>query len=872
MKFRNALALFLISIFSSTTVFCAYIVSDDVYDDSIKLDDSNSSSYNKVNFIDNNKILKTMYVKDGEFVTLNDLPSNEDYIINGNDTEIVRWEDGNNVLSVDNNGYTLGIQVYSDLNFSKTTEKLVSGGVPTSGNETDFSSSGNVETGFIDGDVNINGNEIIINEGQNNDVDSANEVTIDMPVISDSTITTNFKTAPNNEEGISQDLGNSGTTQHSTDTTIGLEDPTDEIVSNNYYKPNKNTSSSINPCVTRIKLGQDTSILAGTTFNIGARTGFYNGNGWSQFNWQGFINGSFNELDLNGHTLVIGNGCTLNAIGSIVDSAGTGKIIIENGGTLQATFVVEDQAHETHMPVAYLYGDPIFKMYRCPYINAKVVFKKGSSFYGYCRIDFGGDSNGNYYDKLLGLIGCGSEFMVDMSDSASNSYITREPYYDADLINYVDGESVTKNNIVYQKFKYNIYDAKIKIHSFDFQSISISGMNFDIDWNRTDTYIPPYFSFYVFNSEITIDNNYIFFPGSYLYIDESSNLILTAGNYGEYELSGIGDVVFNYDGSLPDYYQNVGGLMFIHEKFDYTECYRNGSADTEYGWVDDVDNDKGEKNNNGTHNLIFSGTTKFWIYQNEFYSAKADIDGTIEFDNNVSLYKENYHLGGEINITDVDMFATNVNNSGKVNLFNSIFTGATNAFKLAGKVRFNVSDYYAYPLVSNNNVLMNLNENNKVRDDFKSKIIRYDFDFGSINDGENYYIYIYKDYKGVYNNWVNHLNKVSYKSKWVIGDWLPKIYDLSQWSSTSECVDDLRVVLTKVVNLDTANQIYTVDGGQYIYFHGGFFKYENGKVDIHKFRNDDSNYPSSYGGDDTRKVIFDTTGGDYYSHAAWRLA
>lgn len=212
-------------------------------------------------------------------------------------------------------------------------------------------------------------------------------------------------------------------------------------------------------------------------------------------------------------------------------------------------------------------------------------------------------------------------------------------------------------------------------------------------------------------------------------------------------------------------------------------------------------------------------------------------------------------------------FKYKVNTRDDVRLMNASVDSSTNHLKAAllsmnRRVKFNIADYYVYPLVSNGNVLMDLTNPNKVRDDYLYNEVSYDFKNGIISTtSSEVYAIIFSKQDGssfTYNSSATHLNNIGYASP----------------SNRYSQQNDLDI---NVFQLDSfANNIATVStstlnssSGQFIYFHGSFFQYSNGEVDISKFRARDSKYPDD--GRSTRKVAYQDNVG-YYGHGAWRLS
>ena len=286
----------------STSAISNYIIfGNDISGNSsdIIVNGSEDDSYTKVTFYGDNT--NYLYVKKGETITIDDIPSSLN-------NSLIEWKkdstSGDTILSVLNNGYSDGYVVTQDLNLYSSQIDLT--GVMSPTNNEISKDENNPDD---DGNINISGNTVKIEEGDNNR-NTITEINIDKPIFNNSTIQSTFKDQDGNES-LEQNIAvGSGEYQHTNDTTIGLEDPSSkETIEINekekFYKPNTNSGTVYNPCINRIKLDSDTSLLGGSTLNIGARVGYYNGGGWSQMNWQGFINGSYNELDLNGKHYVL---------------------------------------------------------------------------------------------------------------------------------------------------------------------------------------------------------------------------------------------------------------------------------------------------------------------------------------------------------------------------------------------------------------------------------------------------------------------------------------------------------------------------------------------------------------------------------------
>lgn len=791
-----------------------------------------------------------IYVKKGDYLTFDDLP------VDITDS-LIEWKkaNGETVLSVLENGYSSGFQVNEDLDLYPSKIDVSAATSPTSNEiKKDDSNEDN------DGNINISGNTVRIEEGTN-DRNTTTEVVIDKPIFNGATVESTFKDQDGNEatEQNLKKTGDGDTTsyQHTMDQTIGLEDPAAEASD---YKPNAGVTnatigqSNVNNCVSRIKLSSDL-YMSNTTLTIGARVGFCRwGSDSSQTNYQGFIVGSYNELDLCGKTLIVGSGSQLKVIGSLVDSIGGGKIVVENGGTLITTFVVEDAYHETSIPSSYSLGDAPIKSYRAPYLNTPIKFYKGSKFIGNMKIDFGSDGNTNMYLNPINLIGDSDEYMINTKACSTNSYIFREPVWDQTLIQNTRNEAGTKEDIFYQKFNYYFFDcASVIINNPVLSEFGISSASIKMLWDRCDFVLPNYFSFYLYNSNVKIKNNIIFMPGCYLYVDSNSSITLSANAEGRYS-SGIEASLLPSEINKSDYYQSVGGLLFVHEKYNYNEM------------------SKYKKANDSVDLKLFTGTINFWSYLNKNYPAYADVYGQIIFDTSTSLYKELYHLGGEINIYNLEDFASNVKSaSSYIELYNSGFYGGPCHFEppliSTNEAFFNASEYYGYPLVSEGNVLTSMTSGLGViglRSDFDSVNYSYDFDRGIVYGAGKKYMPIFMDREGTYNNWCNHLNKTRYERYYNLRP--PSFHEVEDWRDEDN--DDLRIVFNEC-SYDENTYIATYNSENFIYFRGGFFKYNGSQVDIYKFRNYSANTGDNTNSYMNVKLVKNDS---YYGHDAWRLS
>ncbi len=715
-------------------------------------------------------------------------------------------------------------------------------------------------------DVTINSNTIKLTENTSPSDPTKPSNTIEAGgVTSNIEIEATYKD-PKGKDAVTNDLSgdwnnfqvNSNSNQH----TIGLEDKTSAPSD---YKPNSGpNSSNVNNCINRINLTSDLFLTNNTTINLGARTGFYGNNSdFSQCNFQGYIIGEYSEIDLCGYNLVIGKGCTLNAYGSITNSGLGGSIIIENGGVLNATFVVEDQNHERGMPVSYGYGDAPFSMYRMPYLNCNIKIMYGGSLTGVLRIDFGG-KNGNYTDQTIYIVGNSGDYIIQMTDI--NSYILRKCKYDEDQTKgAVYQDSFCKENILAQKITYEIYNNTNSYVNINMPNMSANLVigSLSMDFNKGNFNISPYFDFYVYNSNILIKNNITFLPGSYLFVDQNSKIKLSCSPFGNFSSGLLHNIPFVTSLIRKSGYQGVGGLNFATTKYDFKEATSK--------WV--TDNDDLTGGLGGGRNIIYQNSSIFWQYLNTKKSY-CDMYGVFEFDiDNLPVDINDttpklYSLGGNINIYNFDIFKNTIDQLNCVNLFNVTFKSGPNmgASGTFTKVSFNVTDYFVFPLISNGNVVMNLTNPNKIRDDFQTNLIKYNDKTGIILSGTKSYAFLFVNSEGKYNYSCEHLNKSNTTNK------NSSSYESDYrniWNDSYGEFIEVNLV-GNYISCNVSNDIF--NNNTYVFFRGCMVPYKpatNGiheQLNISKFRSGTKVVGSAY---DERNASF--VNYSYYGYETWRL-
>ena len=810
----------------------------------------NDDDYFKVTFESNSEVgvseNKILYVKSGDTVSLKDAPKTS-----SSNGYIKRTDNKSNTLSLDE-GFDKTIVVSSSLTFSATNIQ-----VTTSTNVNDilvFDSSkghkGSKENYGVDGGR----NRINLKEGSNNNGSLVNycEFNPNLSVIKDANINMSIYMAHSGKEVNESDWPPQNDKTYSdavnNDTTITLEDNNS---TESEYKPLSGNSDNKNYCVSRIELSRDV-LLLNTYIAIGARNGCYGNNpSYFQINFQNFIVGPYTELDLNGHYLTIGQNSEIWAVGSITNSKHeSGGLIVESGGNLETTFTVEDHNHEQSLPVKYLGGDTAFSMYRCPYFNVNTYFYPGCNFQLGLHM-FLGPSQGDVYQEI-NLIG-GKNPIFELK----SGHIERLVKYDEKLIEVCGSNNFETNNMIYQRIEYHCYNFDTTIEFPTIQLAKLASIfDINIKLGKDNFYIPPYFSFYLNDCNVTLENNIVFFPGSYLYVDQNSSITLTHGNVEYVAQSGETALTLS---ETRTFYQNVGGLNFLIEMADYDEGKK---------WYDAGDNSGGS--NGGDSAVIFQSADNFWKYLNNHRPAKCDFYGNLFFNHDVNNMYLNYSLGGNINFYNYTNLLDETKNLSKINFYSNNFQAAIsrmNGLSLSN-VRLNIYQYYFAPLISFGKVITNPEQPNQLIGDPSNKEIVFDVSNGLIIDKDNNLEYAFMFIKnGSINYSINHLNKSGYKRRLINNeddyiegdnDLLGNIYQVT--------FDD------KKMCINSSNNSFQ---GDYVYFHGMFVGANitvtsssvSANLNLSKFRKG-----GSYNGDiSSRSAVFKETD-SWYDHSAWRLA
>lgn len=482
------------------------------------------------------------------------------------------------------------------------------------------------------------------------------------------------------------------------DNSIALDVPSG-ISDASSYKPTTTggtIETATNPCTIKLKLQND--IYLSGDMSLYARIGVsgnVNDDGsagtWAQASIQGIIVASYVELDLAGFDIIVGNGGMIDAYGSITNSGTTGQIVLENGSTMYASMVIEDVYREDSMPTAYFNNSCSFFLFRCPYINCNMTIKSGATFYGKFNLRLGGSSDYGVSNDIL-LIGNSPSAWFQLTSGE----IVRKINYREDIYN--NGNSSTKKFLMHQRFKYQFNDATVTVNHYNIP-FKYSSINYTFNSGKAPFFVPPYFDFELYNSQITIQNLYVFLPPSQVFVDAKSKIILT--NSGQITSPGM-----NSSGASQSeqYYEAVGGLYFTDFFYSFAESNKHFDTTKErkgdgYGGVTLKD---------------ASNATAFNVYNQT--PASCTMNGKFEIKQTSSFTgKHNFTLAGNINIRNMNDFADAIKDK-PVQLFASVHLQGPNRFlhvknfvTPVQEVKINIMGLYNSPLISFNNVLTPMN-------------------------------------------------------------------------------------------------------------------------------------------------------------------
>ena len=503
-----------------------------------------------------------------------------------------------------------------------------------------------------------------------------------------------------------------------TSSSIGLEThpadyPDGNVTRNVFYKPvnyaeykpsSYGTSIDNNHmseyCMARITLQNDV-VLSGN-LTLGGQTGFIKREDhsfiqsdlhWTQLDYQGFAVGTYSEIDLNGYDLIVASSSMLDSFGSITDSSSDhdGNIVLTNGATMYTPLVFEDMYRENSIPESFADGLDYMTMFRCPYTDCNIIFQPGCKFYGKIWISLG---NNGVIQTDLYVVGSSDQAVFQLSEGL----IRRETFYNQELYGKVKSSktNATLKNIAYQKFRYVFDGSTVVVNPFQMKG-KISSINLDLSSLKYQKFIPPYFDFYAYGSNITLREEFVFMPGCYLYADSSTTINFEFDTYTVPD--GMKSGSFDYASGTTNYSSGGLTLMTTIKVNSFNGC------DTAGNWYD---TSKDTKQYEGYGKSVWQWTD-FWNYYSAI-PARFDCNATLIFKDGNTMP---YILAGNINFFDNSGFKQSVLSlvsSDKLRLYNSFGQpGPSTAPINCSHRQVNLAGVYSVPLISNGQFLTPLN-------------------------------------------------------------------------------------------------------------------------------------------------------------------
>lgn len=404
------------------------------------------------------------------------------------------------------------------------------------------------------------------------------------------------------------------------DDEYGQNRGTDDSMALDYQKTSYIDSGKSN---TSVRLFGDMVVRG--TLNVGGRIGASNS---SASGLQSFLFDMYATLDLFGHDLIVDGG-TLNGYGLITDSVGTGKIIVQNGGTIVSTLTIEDARGRDQIILGYTKGQSPFTDYKFPYLRVPVKVMNGCTFRGSFKLDMATFGIGVINLDFIGLDDGGNNDFFLWSNNNQSEYVWFEPVFDDFGTSYpVDDPSKQGSNAVYRQMYYlrNRFEifADLRVPSSIVGSFSVvtslASLDADIDLVRVNVPISPFFDV-VLKSGYTLDvsSKLELYPGASFQTEKGSVLHFSYRGLVNYDQ--IGNFLF----SLPGESKYIsGGLLAYGNSFDKWNSYTISEAKMNYG--------------------VHANSS----FGNEYPSARASISGDLSFDGGNPDF---YEISGPIDIS-----------------------------------------------------------------------------------------------------------------------------------------------------------------------------------------------------------------------------
>ncbi len=456
-------------------------------------------------------------------------------------------------------------------------------------------------------------------------------------------------------------------------------------------------------------------------------------------------------LDLNGHTITV-NG-TLNSYGFIMDSVGTGEIIVNGTGTLTSIAVIYDYKGGTSTNNQNSADICPFQVYNMPYLQCTTKLIQDDNGWGNfkCYISLNPVSNINSKLDLTGglkkilltlnVLGTTDDFLFKLSNETKDGSITMNYQKIPEL----STDNYLSNNCYDGKLIFDISKCNLELSYINLSIKTSVGVTADINTISMNFPISPFIDFNAYNnSSIKIAQKIKLLPGVNIYLDNTSSLIFTSQTvdkttyYGS--LSVLETSVYKYNhsnGTLikNNTYVKADGVFYINNFWD------NVLINKYFGKA----------------KVLCNGT----IYFTEDNSEKYQLSGLIDF-NEIGYIDTNKQKHTITYSSNENPFAKLKNYNCNVQTYALDLIPSVYADDSNGK---NNSIFYARPLISHN-IAYAYDSTNNI-----DIVGEYDINTGILTSNDKtYFFYVNEDFYDVstincYECTVNNDHTITYNNQ-----------------------------------------------------------------------------------------------------------
>ena len=351
------------------------------------------------------------------------------------------------------------------------------------------------------------------------------------------------------------------------------------------------------------------------TLNLGADIG-----GANDFTKFSYIKGMYAKIDLYGHNIYVDGG-NLNAYGLIVDSVGTGKIIVKNNGSVKSTISVSDGRQINQVLVGLSKRQTPFSEYKFPYLQVPTYFYNGSTFSGYLKFELCRYGISNIIMNVVGP----SNALFLWNDNVPENYVLFNPYRVEPISNLKDVNFLRQDYDLRNEFVFNANVKEIESLELTLEIEILTTVKGTLDFIRIDVPISTFFDL-VLNDGFTmeISSKITFYPGSSFTVNKNATLKLT------------------YRGSVK---YDAQAMSYIPGE----ERYIAGGIMSYTNHIGEIANNGYSKNR---FNIGIYNNEKFW---NLTKTSNVNIYGNLIFDDTIDTTAKTgdgyYYLSGKINLS-----------------------------------------------------------------------------------------------------------------------------------------------------------------------------------------------------------------------------